>query len=148
MAEERYEISVSEKQARVMMDALNLFSRIGIGQLREVLRHPQYENKLIHDNETYRYSQRLLDQVKERLTGFETHASYGISSPEVHDDSNIAYDLLQVIRHRLSWDRNPDGGIEVYYDTPIQYSKEELAEILTFIPKHDNLNIFGVDLTV
>ena len=148
MTEERYELSISEKQARVMVDALDLFSRIGIGQLREVLRHPQYERVILRDNESYKYCERLLDQIKKLLTGFGPSASYGIACPEVHDDSNIAYDLLQVIRHRLAWDRNPKGGIEVYFDRPIQLSKEELAEILTFIPEHDNLNIIGVDLTV
>jgi len=144
---EIYQLTISEKQARVIMDALELFTRIGIGQLQEVLRHPQYQNKIFDDEKVYRESVVLLDQIKKILTGHGPNSSYGIACTEVHDDSNIAYDLLQVIRHRLAWDRNPKGGIEVYFNRPIQYSKEELAEIL-MISKNDNPNIFGVDLTV
>jgi len=148
MAEQQYELSISEKQARVILASLDLFSRIGIGQLREVLRHPQYQLKMIDDNETYTYCQRLLDQVKKLLTGHGPHSSYGVCHPEVHEDSNIAYDLLQVIRHRLSWDRIPDGGPEINFDPPIQFSEEELAEILTTRFYKRNPTLLGVDLNV
>lgn len=35
--------------------------------------------------------------------------------------------MNQVIRHRLAWDRNPKGGLQVFYDEPMSVSGKELA---------------------
>lgn len=126
----KYQLTISEKQTRVIMYALDLFSRIGIGQLEEILRHPQYANVIFNNNATYKVCKELLDEIKRYLTNFPPHASYGIGHPEVHGDCTISYDLVQVIRHRLAWDNNPEGGIQVDFGKPMRFSnEEELAKI-------------------
>jgi len=50
-------------------------------------------------------------------------------SEKIHDVFRIAWDLQQVIRHRLAWDRNPKGGIQVSFDDPLKSSREPLASI-------------------
>ena len=42
----------------------------------------------------------------------------------------MAYDLHQVVRHRLSWDENPDGKPwNVFFNNPRQVSDQPLAQI-------------------
>ena len=126
----KYQLTISEKQARVIISALDFFSRIGIGQLEEILRHPQYANIIFNNNATYKVCKELLDEPKRLLTNFPPNASYGIGNPEVHSDCTISYDLMQVIRHRLAWDNNPEGGIQVSFGKPMRFSnEEELAKI-------------------
>jgi hypothetical protein len=62
-------------------------------------------------------------------TGLPRNAYHGIFSDKIPDEARVAWDLHQVIRHRLSWDDQPEGGITVNFDTPMKYGKEELAII-------------------
>lgn len=129
-----YQISVAEDHIDVITRALDLFSRIGTAQFEEVLKHPQWDDKrfifpknnYIHD---YNTCKELLRIIKRFLTGLPTNASYGISTPEVDERSKIAFDLLQVIRHRLAWDKHPKGGTQVDFDKPLQLAGHKLAEI-------------------
>ena len=41
----------------------------------------------------------------------------------------IAWDIQQVIRHRIAWDRNPKGNITVDFDSPLKTSDEQLPII-------------------
>lgn len=126
----KYQLTISEKQAKVIISALDLFSRIGIGQFERILDHPQYMNKIFDDNTSYKICQEHLKRIKKLLTGYPPHASYGIGHPKVHGDCTISYDLMQVIRHRLAWDNNPEGGIQVDFSKPMRFSnEEELAKI-------------------
>lgn len=128
----KYQLFISKKQARVITSALDLFSRIGIGQLEEVLRHPQYANVIFNDHISYKICKEHLNRIKELLTEFGPNASYGIGHPKVHGDCTISYDLMQVIRHRLAWDNNPEGGVQVDFGEPMRFSnEEELAKIKT-----------------
>jgi len=130
----KYQLFISEKQARVITSTLDLFSRIGIGQFERILDHPQYMNKIFDDNTSYKSCKELLERIKKLLTGYPPHASHGIGHPEVHGDCTISYDLMQVIRHRLAWDNNPEGGIQVDFGKPMRFSnEEELAEIKTIL---------------
>jgi hypothetical protein len=64
------------------------------------------------------------------ITGLDYGASFGIYAPEIPDRARQAYDLLQVLRHAVSWHLNPDpkGLSTVDFDTPRRTSeKEELA---------------------
>ena len=45
----------------------------------------------------------------------------------INDSFRVAWDLQQVIRYRLAWDRNPEGGIQVIFDEPLKSSQEPLA---------------------
>ncbi len=44
--------------------------------------------------------------------------------------ADMAYDIYQVIRHKLAWERNPKGGMTVDFDTPMCTSGEDLPEII------------------
>ena len=71
------------------------------------------------------------------------HSNLGIYNDEVRPEAKSAWDLYQVIRHRLAWDnavaegvidspdapRNWTAMLGVHYDKPMTSSAEPLAEI-------------------
>lgn len=121
-----YRLAVGEKQADLIVRALDFYERVGgLGQL-EVVTEPWIFRCGADKLEDAR---RALAQAKFHLTGFGYGASYGIYSPEVPDEHRVAYDLQQVIRHRLAWDRTPLGGMGVWFDRPHQTSQVPLADI-------------------
>lgn len=130
-----YQLTVNKKQAEVLLRALDLFSRIGLANFEEILRHPQWNNKRWtganidpYCDKYYRCSE-LLKMAKTLLTGLHKNASYGIAAPEVDEDSKIAYDTYQVIENHLAWDKNPKGGTTVDFRDPLRFSEESLPEI-------------------
>lgn len=125
MTEKTYNLTLTEKQATVLTRALDLFSRIGIGQFEEVINIFRDEHLSDPEMTPERIDEarKHIDHVKFMLTGHPANGSFGILNPRVSDDYRIAYDIQQVIRNRLAWDRRPEGGIQVQFDPPDQTSK-------------------------
>jgi len=128
----KYNIVVDEQQARILVAALDLYSRIGIGQLTEVVRVYNYEWKT-----PIPMVDRLVEVMNEakRVIGFGPGGSYGIHSPDVHDVFRRAFDIQCVIRHRLAFDRTPEGGFGVDFDTPRQIGELPLPTISHAVPR-------------
>ena len=127
-----YQLSLTERQAQVLTEALDLFSRIGMGQLEEIAYVLRSYTK---PSESSSLLSSRLDELK-RLAREASNVwmgspfgCRGISSEEIGDAFRVAWDLHQVIRYRLAWDRNPNGGLQVSFDTPMKYSQEPLAII-------------------
>lgn len=106
----------------VIRRALDFYGRVGLGQFREVLRVP---NPRTFDVTAHQQAEVLLDVVR-RLTMSdltEGNSYHGIRSEKISDDFRVAYDVQQVIRHRLAWDRNPKGDFMVDFDEPYRTSE-------------------------
>jgi hypothetical protein len=123
------EIEINEEQAKIIINALDFYSRIGIGQFIEIVLAFSWwqcdEQWFNHRNEV----ERLIYDAQFNLTGMPFNASYGIFSPEVHENAKIAWDIQQVIRYRLAWDRNPKGGMTVDFDDPMRSSTKDFPII-------------------
>lgn len=111
-----YQITVTEKQAYIMRDALEVLSRLQIGQVWAAT------DNLPSDSDKVRN----WDMQKALEAAYEP---FEPSSHKHNDTSEIAWDLYTVIRHRLAWDNNPQGGYGVSFDKPMQMGSEQLAEI-------------------
>lgn len=122
-SEKKYTLEVTGAQADVLVAALDLFSRMSLGQISELENHWRIYGKMVEtdDYETLRNS---FFGLKKVALGLEPNASYGIFSQEIHDTNRVAWDLQQVIRNCVSWDRNPEGGMTVNYDKPMKSSRE------------------------
>ena len=123
-------LKLTEKQAAVVVAALDLYTRVLIGQVEmveEVLRwtYPGLSA------EGLQQARDLMKSVKEQLWGFGPGASHGIHSPAVHDNARKAYDLLQVVRNGIALAKKPEGGFQVCYDVPRQTSTEEPLATVT-----------------
>jgi len=124
-----YNLKITKEQAEVIIKALDLFSRIGIAQFEEILKHPTWQKRIWSgevDLDHIREAEHSIDMAKFLITG-ERHGGPGIT---VADEPNrVAYDILQVIQHRLAWDEKPEGGIQVNFRDPIKWSDQPLAKI-------------------
>jgi hypothetical protein len=135
MAEE-FVLTLSRKQAKVLVSALDLFSRIGLGQLEEVeqvaQRHGLYTakpGKETPSSSEHALIRRWLAELKMLIYGFEPNASFGIFNPRLPAAFKISHDLEQVIRHKLAWTANPKGGSAVDFCEPLISSNEPLAKM-------------------
>lgn len=121
-----YELAqLSEVQARTLVDALDLFSRIQMGQLEEIMNMARMGSIPHRDDqdvsariEEIEEAEPLLHEVKRLLTGHSPNASFGIFGNKTPESARVAYEIQRAIRHRLAWDRQPEGGMGVDFDDP------------------------------
>ena len=116
-----YTIKVNVDQARIIARALDLFSRIGIGQIEMVV---EEAHKMSHAKIEAPYAEieEIVDKLKLALFGMPINASHSICSDKVDVAYREAYDILQVIRHRLAWDKNPNGNkMSIDFDKPTKW---------------------------
>ena len=127
----KYAVELTETQMRVVQHALDMYFRVGMGQLREVLEH--LVPKQSDHNEWL--ARRDLTEERIRLARraampeLDDNASYGIYSEEIDKSNRIAADVHDVIRYRLAWDKNPEGGFAVSFDRVSPKSTEPLPVI-------------------
>jgi len=123
-----YTLTLNEEHRKVLQDALDMYSRVLMGQweivaekLQETQQLEAKKAHLLRDN---------LDAAKQQLLGFGNGASHGIHNPNVKDEARVAYDLVQVLRHE-AWKRQEHPSrMSVDSYEPHQSSREvPLAEI-------------------
>jgi len=140
-----YQVTLTKNQAQVLMVATEVLARLGIGQFRDALRHlPLSEYSPPGWHEALDTIGCILSQfTKDNVDGYRS--SLGIHNSKTGEDSKIAWDLYQVLRHHLSWEdavaegkvesmngrRNWDTMMTVNYDEPMVSSLEPLAKIET-----------------
>lgn len=119
-----YTLTLTEAQARVLSSACELLSRIGMGQIEECAEY-------IPEEQIRKPDRLELKQALENLTPLATGLSRGAyhSIAAAGWMARTAYDLHQVLRHRLAWDREPAGGIFVRFDEPHRLGPEPLPTI-------------------
>ena len=117
---------LTAEHCRVLVSALDLFSRIHMGQFDEILRVYRANGRAVHTLSVSEQNEArvLIGVVHDMLTRMPRNASYSILAHEVPDEARAAWDLQQLVRHRVAWDENPEGGITVNFDEPRQSSTE------------------------
>lgn len=138
-----YTLTITERQAYALSSACEILARLGMGQTRDALERLP----LAAERDYSRWHKTL--EIVEHLLSEHTighvdgwRASLGIKSQDASEESRIAWDLYQVIRHRIAWDRAADEGLVnedgsrnwpemmgVNYDEPMQVSAEPLARM-------------------
>ena len=148
------QIEINDEQAYVIVEALDLFSRVLIGQVEEAGSVMNKYNVNMLDNEIVgaegsQYTQHkpnkkaydehhafsdAIRSLKHTLLGIHSNGSYGIHSCAVHDNARVAFDIQQVLRNHLAWKYHKGdsvaGTIGVSFDKPYQTSKLELPKIV------------------
>lgn len=131
----RYSVELSSNQIGVIMSALDLWSRLQMGQTGDL--SFIYKNRLIQRNSdspgTLRRISGLCREIRETAFPELNHDEYhSITSPETPDGARTAFDIIQVLRHRLAHDSLAPGekrGITVNFDEPRRFSGEPLPRI-------------------
>jgi hypothetical protein len=118
-------IELTEKQAKVIETALEVYQRLRIAQFDIAL-----EQAFLDKKPFVKIDDKLLIQLRELYFDLEdkdrhlreVNCSNGIGQDE---DCNIAYDVYQVLRY----DRQKEYKDEFYVKTPIPFSSEGLPKI-------------------
>lgn len=116
----QYQLTLNDEQVQMLLRALDVYSWIGCGQFERIL-------ELFRDDPRRREEcsiqwETLFRLFKQQLLSLEGNASYSICSPEVSVDYRLAWDILQVIRHHIAWEEQPEGGHFVQFDPPMNTS--------------------------
>ncbi|WP_311419029.1 hypothetical protein [Haemophilus parahaemolyticus] len=109
----KYQLTLTEKQAQIVQDACELYERLHAGQWFAL--EPYLKLKPDHyfwqvENCFHYFIEPYLELDK---MNFERNAG----------------DIMNVIRHRLSWDKYPEGGKTVNFREPMKFGEEPLPEI-------------------
>ena len=130
--DKKWQLVINHSQALTMIQALDLYSRIHMGQIEEITRYGSALLPAVPSGDLGSWFNSIKAKMFPELPS--GHAYHGIHSPVISDVARVAWDLQQVVRHRVSWDtedpkdKPPFRGVN--YDPPIKSSEEEpLAEI-------------------
>ena len=128
---ETYTLTLTRHQAEVLSGACEAIARVGMGQISDALGYLT-ANRYDHDD--------LNDACRALESAARKYETAGIA--RAAHPSQIAWDLYQVIRQQLAWDRAIAEGIvkpgeprkwpemmAVTYDDPMRVSSEPLASI-------------------
>lgn len=126
MADARYIIHATRSQLQTIRAACELYARIGIGQFASAVEYPI--SLSITDVDAIGRIREYLDGAEREFRSAKS-ADTGIGGDNVPQPCKTAYDIHQVFRHLLAWQRNPEGGWAVDFDNPTQYGEEPLIEV-------------------
>lgn len=117
------EAVLDNDEANALMSALDVYSRIWMGQYDEIeweLRMLTSDlNKLKQEESARREAWLLMRRlILPELGDMHFGASHGIWSEHTDDRGQAAYDILQVVRHARAWHKNPEGGMGRDFDKP------------------------------
>lgn len=135
-------LHLTEDQLRLVQRALDLYSRIGIGQFERIKDHPTFErhlcNKLMDEDgktDFTRYHE-IREKADEKLMearniliqeDLHPNTSWGIFNEKGDESCKVAYDIIQVIRHEF-WKANPNRS-ELTVDAGVSLRTEDSDKI-------------------
>lgn len=127
-----YNIEVNEEQLRILIQATDLLSRIGMGQWQEIIGYLPLDEYGFPYSAIEEINWILSKYTKNNVNGY--HSSIGINNTK--ENIKISHDLYQVLRYRSSWDyaiensltnldgtRNWANMLQVQYDEPMKCSE-------------------------
>jgi hypothetical protein len=136
----RYQLTLTEAQLLTVQNALDMYFRVGMGQLQEVTEHLIPPGKPTDEWCYIRDTVEGLFRIAKVTAMPELHpnAYYGIAAPEICDSNRVASDIHKVIRHHRAWEREPQGSWTVDFDAPeLRKLSEEPLPVIITIPKQE-----------
>lgn len=143
-----YNLELNKEHSNLLVRALDLYSRVLMGQYEEVENIIRWYSVNKED-----FPKEGLDKLRDCLIegkkamGHPSNGSHGIHSDKIHDDARKCYDIQQVIRHIVAWgemgkDPNKDERdfkemFGVSFDTPLKSSTDDKY----IMPKMEKNNV-------
>lgn len=119
----KVKLTLTERQACILRDALDIYSRIGIGQFDKVV--DTYDRNGMMTPQQREDVEKLFKSAK-IVCGHTHNGSFGIHNPLVNDTFRKAFDINQVLRNKIAWSRAPQGGVGVDFYEPHRISEDPL----------------------
>jgi len=121
----KYQVTLTETQLDAVQRGLEFYSRIAMGQFREISDKWMYGFDWPHEQTDY--ERETLHRLGHKFVDLPPNAYRGIA--QCPDVVCTAHDVYQVIRHRLSWDHEPKGGHTVNFNEPLKCGPQPLCKI-------------------
>lgn len=124
----KYRLDLTDEQAKTTSYALELYSRLRMGQWAELI-----DLCLDFKDDDYAHKKfdvlipelmRLRKEVYPELSPNWGH-SYGVGKFE---DADLAWEIHEVLRNKIAWTEHPEGGNGVDFGKPMSFRGNELAE--------------------
>ena len=135
-----YALVLNPAQMQTLVDATDMYSRVLVGQFGVVADPFMHRTQgVFADNDVATARQILDNAVKRMLTpGLPGNASLSIAGDETPHSAQISYDIHQVVRHRLAWNRTAQAKAKgekdpftgVWHYTPSKTGPEKLPRLL------------------
>lgn len=116
-------LELTDRQLRVLSQALDAYCRLGLGQLRNACENLR---PMDVDHDALREAEILYKATMFPGTQLHPDASLGIGSPHVPMDSKIARDLNHTLQYEL---RRPNDNWSVFSSDELQFSDQPRAKI-------------------
>lgn len=116
-------VELNDEQQRVVLEALELYYRVGMGQTTEVvevMRGSAFDQDAARDS-----AKELAKDLFPDLNG----SYYGIRHDEVQEKFKVACDVYSQMRYERSWAWNPAGGMTVDFQEVYPVSTSELPKV-------------------
>lgn len=120
----RYTLNLSHRQVRVLILALDMYTRISIAQLDRILDHPSAEIS----RETRELVRGLFDEVKHLMYGLAPNEHKSICDPKLPEDVHIGYEIEKVLQKIIA-EVEDHHRWSVWRDGPLKVSTEPLPTI-------------------
>ena len=127
-------IELTAEQAYTMMDALEFYSRVNMGQFEQIeymLQLDTYDQSLLRPKYDREMAVQYLRQARHTIfTELSTSSYVGIL--HTSERSKISWDIYQQLRHDISHFKRPNEPLESRgndFQTPLITSEEPLPKI-------------------
>lgn len=133
MNERTYTLHINAAQAATISKACEVLGRLGMGQYKDALEC--LPTREFCANGWHEDMDAIGHILKKYASIWGLGTGHGITHRDTPETSKVAWDLYQVTRHRLAWDKAQAEGHEgdspprwsVDFDNPMKTSKEPLA---------------------
>lgn len=138
------EIKLSLRQAEILKRAIDLFVRIGMGQIEEVAEVAKFYNinGLLNLKDFYDVERTInyhLGEAKKHL-GIRPFSNLGITN--AGEDFRIAYDIEQVLRRSLAFHKNPKGDhLSIEFDDYLPTASEKKCSVVVSNENGEEKNV-------
>lgn len=129
--EKTYTITLNHTQLRVLEEALDLHSRLSIGQVEivtEFLSNHFFDAFKEKGITHWEIKQQYIDPLKEKLFGFGQGASYGVGHDKNPEVGRISYEMCKKCQNTIAKEDN-HKTYSVWHHEPLKLSKEPLITI-------------------
>lgn len=123
-------LEITDAQALVLRDALELLARVQMGQMGAVV------DEVVCWRPDGAYSTKPIAEAREAADALRDALmpdNLGIQSTQIPERARIAWDMYQSVRYSLAWSSVPEGAPrpswQVQYDEPMKTSAEPLPQV-------------------
>lgn len=143
------QFKLSMEEYRVLYDALDLYTRVWIGQYDHIDSDMRWKKECeelnVHRDEIVSKFISLRAILMPEIINIGYYGSYGIYNAGRDYRAGVSYDILQGIRYKVSWFEHPEGGLQFDFNKPLYCKDDPYSPIKAYCQKADGKTMLFVE---